>query len=47
MAKGRQQSLVYFDPENGIIDWPPHPTLGILLTPHPVSERQWVEKYGQ
>ncbi len=44
--RGRQVSVVYMD-EDGVIDWPPHPAPGILLIPHPVSEPQWVEKYGQ
>ena len=49
IVEGNQVSVVFYDPESDIIDWPEYPNQngGCLVVPRPVSESEWIEKYGQ
>ena len=41
VVKGKQVSVVYFDPVSGLIDWPINVGNGVLLVPQLMSESDW------
>ena len=47
VEQGNRVSVVFYDPETGVIDWPRNPASGVLVVPGKMSESEWAEKYGQ
>ena len=47
-ARGKQVSVVYYDPDSGVIDWPefPNQNSGVLVVPQAHTIEQWIERYG-
>jgi hypothetical protein len=44
---GKRTSVVFYDPETGVVNWPSNAGDGVLLVPCQLTIEQWVEKYGQ
>jgi hypothetical protein len=46
---GKRVSVVYYDLDSGVVDWPENPNQngGCLVVPRALTMEQWAEKYGR